>query len=106
MRLRYAQKQADREATDASSDLIAAEAVWAASDGTAELAARAYQIAEVRYQNGLSTLTDLGDVRIQLQVAQANRALAARDLQVTRVRSALLRDLPFGTAIQAGAGSL
>jgi outer membrane protein TolC len=106
LRLRYAQKQADREATDASSDLIAAEAVWAASDGTAELAARAYQIAEVRYQNGLSTLTDLGDVRIQLQVAQANRALAARDLQVTRVRSALLRDLPFGTAIQAGAGSL
>jgi outer membrane protein len=106
LRLRYAQKQADREATDASSDLTAAEAVWAASDGTAELAARAYQIAEVRYQNGLSTLTDLGDVRIQLQVAQANRALAARDLQVTRVRAALLRDLPFGTAIQAGAGSL
>ena len=104
LRLRQARKLADREAADVSSDLDAAEAVWAASNGTAELAARAYVIAEVRYQNGLSTLTDLGDVRIQLQVAQANRALAARDLQVARVRAALLRDLPFGTGNPSGAG--
>lgn len=103
LRLRQAREEAEREASDMRSDLAAAEATWSASSGTAELAARAYSIADVRYRNGLSTLTELGDSRIQLEQAQANRAQAARDLQVARVRAALLRDLPFGTG-NAGPG--
>ncbi|MDQ3699082.1 MAG: TolC family protein [Gemmatimonadota bacterium] len=73
----------------------AAEASWQASAGTAEQAARAYQIAEVRFSEGISTQTELSDSRILLQQAQANRALAARDLQVARARLALLKDLPL-----------
>lgn len=103
-RLRQAREQAEREAADMFSDLEAAEATWDASSGTADLAERAYRIADVRYRNGLSTLTELGDARIQLQQAQANRAQAARDRQLARVRAALLRDLPFGTAGSAGPG--
>ena len=61
-----------------------------------EQAQRAYAIAEVRYREGISTQTELSDARLLLQQAEANRAQAARDLQVARVRSALLRDLPFG----------
>lgn len=104
LRLRQAQEQAEREAADMRSDLVAAEATWSASSGTAELASRAYGIADVRFRNGLSTLTELGDARIQLEQALANRAQAARDLQLARVRAALLRDLPFGTGTTAGPG--
>ena len=90
-------------ALDAQSTLAAlaeAEAAWAASAGTAEQAARAYTIAEVRYREGISTQVELSESRILLQQAQANRALAARDLQVARVRLALLRDLPLGGSQQ------
>ncbi len=105
LRLQQAREDAAREAADMQSDLSAAEATWEASSGTAELAVRAYGIADVRYRNGLSTLTELGDSRIQLEQAQANRAQAARDLQVARVRAALLRDLPFGTGIAGSGGN-
>jgi outer membrane protein len=76
--------------------LEAAEASFAASAGTAQQAARAYQIAEIRYREGISTQVELSDSRILLEQATANRALAARDLAVARARVALLRDLPFG----------
>ena len=93
------QQTAELAALDARSTLAAlaeAEAAWEASAGTAEQAARAYTIAEVRYREGISTQVELSESRILLQQAQANRALAARDLQVARVRLALLRDLPLG----------
>ena len=102
LRLRQATEVATREAEALQLELQGAEASWAASSGTAEQAARAYGITEVRVRNGLSTLTDLAEARLQLQQAEANRAQAARDLQVTRLRVALLRDLPFGTATTGG----
>ena len=102
LRLRQATEMATREAESLQLELQGAEASWAASAGTAEQAARAYAISEVRVRNGLSTLTDLAEARLQLQQAEANRAQAARDLQVTRLRMALLRDLPFGTAASGG----
>ena len=102
LRLRQATEVATREAESLQLELQGAEASWAASAGTAEQAARAYAISEVRVRNGLSTLTDLAEARLQLQQAEANRAQAARDLQVTRLRMALLRDLPFGTAASGG----
>jgi outer membrane protein TolC len=82
--------------------LSAARAQWQASAGTVEQATRAYQIAEIRYREGLSTQTELTDSRILLQQAQANRAQAARDLQIAQVRVALLPDLPLSVG-QAGA---
>ena len=93
------QQTTELAALDARSTLAAlaeAEAAWEASAGTAEQAARAYTIAEVRYREGISTQVELSESRILLQQAQANRAQAARDLQIARVRLALLRDLPLG----------
>jgi outer membrane protein len=78
-------------------NLFQARAAWQASLGTAEQAARAYSIAEVRYKEGISTQIELNDARILLEQAVANRALAARNLQVARVKLALLPDLPLQT---------
>jgi outer membrane protein len=88
-------------------NLLQARAAWQASQGTAEQAARAYSIAEVRYKEGISTQLELNDSRILLEQAVTNRALAARDLQVARVKLALLPDLPLQTtgAAQAQAQS-
>ena len=81
----------------------AAQSAWAASAGTVEQAQRAYAIAEVRYEEGISTQTELGDARVQLQQALANRAQSARDLRVARLRLELLEQLPLGTAGRLGA---
>ena len=78
-------------------NLLQAGAAWRASQGTAEQASRAYSIAEVRYKEGISTQLELNDARILLEQAVANRALAARNLQVARVKLALLPDLPLQT---------
>lgn len=78
-------------------NLLQARAAWLASQGTAEQAARAYSIAEVRYKEGISTFVELSDSRILLEQAVAQRAVAARALQVARVKLALLPDLPLQT---------
>ena len=86
------------------SQLRAAEAQYAANAGTEEQAARAYDIAQLRYREGISTQTELSSSRIQLQQARANRAQATRDLQVARLRVALIHDLPLGATVStAGA---
>jgi outer membrane protein len=95
--LQQTRELAELDAINALNRLRAAEAQSAASRGTAQQASRAYEIATVRYREGISTQTELNDSRIQLQQAEANRATAARDLQVARMRLALLRDLPLGT---------
>ena len=79
------------------SNLSQARSAWLASLGTAEQANRAYSIAEVRYKEGISTQLELNDARILLEQAVTNRALAARNLQVARVKLALLPDLPLQT---------
>jgi outer membrane protein TolC len=61
-------------------------------------AQRAYQIANVRFTNGVSTQLELSDARLSLQQAEANRTQAARDLQVARARVALLPNLPVAPA--------
>ena len=95
-RLTQARELAQLDSYAAMARLEAAEASFAASAGTAQQATRAYQIAEIRYREGISTQVELSDSRILLEQASANRALAARDLAVARARVALLRDLPFG----------
>jgi outer membrane protein TolC len=95
-RLQQSRELADLDRATALQDLDAAEAVWEASAGTVQQAERAYQIAELRSREGLSTQLELSDSRVSLEIAQANRAQAARDVQVTRARVALLPDLPAG----------
>jgi outer membrane protein len=97
LRLRQVEEQARLDARNTLATIEEAEARWAANTGTVRQARRAYQIAEIRYREGISTQTELSDSRLQLQEAQANRAQAARDLQVARVRLALLKDLPLDT---------
>lgn len=80
----------------AVNELSASEAAWEATAGTIQQAQRAYEIADLRYREGLSTQLELSDSRLSLQVAQANRAMAARDLQIARTRVALLKNLPIG----------
>jgi len=103
-RLDQAVTLAQLDTRTAVQQLTAARASWEASAGTVEQAERAYSIAEIRYREGLSTQTELSESRILLQQAQANRAQAARDLQIAQVRVALLPDLPLNTG-GAGFGS-
>ncbi|HEU4451629.1 MAG TPA: TolC family protein [Longimicrobium sp.] len=100
-RLDQAVTLAQLDTRTAVQQLAAARASWEASAGTVEQAERAYSIAEIRYREGLSTQTELSESRILLRQAQANRAQAARDLQIAQVRVALLPDLPLNTG---GAG--
>jgi outer membrane protein TolC len=83
-------------------ELLAAKATWDASSGTVQQAGRAFQIANVRYGAGVSTQLELTDSRLLLQQAEANRAHAARDLQVARARVALLPNLPLGAGGATG----
>jgi outer membrane protein TolC len=100
-RLKLAQENASLDAKQATLQLTEAEATWQASVGTAEQAQRAYDIAEVRFREGISTQIELSDSRVQLQQALANRARAARDLQVARKRLELLPYLPLGSTSAA-----
>ncbi len=97
-RLEQAREGAALDSRVALNTLTQAEATLAASAGTADQAQRAYQIAEVRFREGISTQLELNDTRNQLSQALVNRARAARDVQVARVRLALLPDLPVQTA--------
>jgi outer membrane protein TolC len=92
--LQQAREWSMLDSATALEDLSAAEAALEASAGTVEQAERAYQIAALRNREGLSTQLELSDSRLSLQVAQANRAQAARDVQVARARVALLPSLP------------
>jgi outer membrane protein len=76
------------------SDVAVDAAAYASSHRSSELARRAHEIADVRYRQGVSTYLELVDARIALDQAQINEATAARDLQVARVRLALLPALP------------
>ncbi|HEX5107604.1 MAG TPA: TolC family protein [Vicinamibacterales bacterium] len=105
IRLQQLQEQSGLDTRVAWVELLAARATWEATAGTVEQATRAYQIAEVRYQAGVGTQLELSDARLLLQQAEANRAQAARDVQVARARVALLPELPVSTAVPGGAGA-
>lgn len=89
---------AEADERDAAAELRAAEAQWAATAGAVDQARRAYGIAEIRFREGVSTQTELAQSQLLMETALANRAQAARDLQVARIRTALLPLLPPGGA--------
>ena len=99
-RLDQTRELAALDARQSVAQLQQAEAALGASLGTAEQAARAYSIAEVRFKEGISTQLELSESRLLLQQSRANRAQSARNVQVARMRLALLRDLPLGTGIK------
>jgi outer membrane protein len=99
---RLAEELASLDLASTRSDLAAARSEWESSGSTIEQAQRAYEIAELRYREGLSTQLELSDARLQLAQSQVTRAEAARNLQVRRIRLALLPELPLA-AVSAGA---
>ena len=103
--LRLANEVASLDRESAREQLLSARAAWDATAGTVRQAERAYEIAELRYREGLSTQLELSDARLLLEQAQLNRASAGRALQLARIRAALLPDLPLGTASSAQAAS-
>jgi outer membrane protein len=103
-RLQLVKELSDLDDASARASLGAARSEWEVTAGTIQQASRAYEIAELRYREGLSTQLELTDARLLLAQAQVNRARAARDLQLTRVRFALLPELPLGTAGIAAGG--
>ena len=94
-RLQQTREFASLDANVAINALNQAMSAWEASRGTSDQATKAYSIAEVRYREGISTQTELTDQRIALEQSNANRALAARDLQIARMKLALLANLPL-----------
>jgi outer membrane protein TolC len=103
--LQLTKELSDLDDASARASLGAARAEWEVSGATIQQAARAYEIAELRFREGLSTQLELSDARLLLAQAQVNRARAARDLQLTRVRLALLPELPLGAGAGAGAAT-
>jgi outer membrane protein TolC len=85
---------ADLEARSVWVEVGTAHANWQATEAAVQFARRAYELADIRFQAGVSTQLELSDARLQLQQSQADRALAGRNLQVARVKAALLPDLP------------
>jgi len=100
--LQQARELALLDSQSALEELRAALASWDASAGTVQQARRAYEIAELRYREGVSTQLELSDSRLLLAQAQATRAQAGRDLQIARARVALLPDLPLGATGASG----
>jgi outer membrane protein len=96
-RLQLTRELATLDAASTRLSVTDARAAWEATAGVIQQAQRAYEIAELRYREGLGTQLELSDSRLLLQQAQANRAQAARDVQVARVRLALLPELPLTT---------
>ncbi|HEX6036745.1 TolC family protein [Longimicrobium sp.] len=93
---------------DARSRVEAVEtalATFQSTAGSVEEAQRAYEVAQLRYQQGISTLIEVNDARIALDQAQADRARAARNLYVARVQLRLIRDLPLGAGGAASFGA-
>jgi outer membrane protein TolC len=95
IQLRQVEELAALDTRSAWAELLAARAAWESSAGTVQQAGRAFEIADVRYRAGVSTQLELTDSQLQLRQAEANRAQAARNLQVARARVALLPDLPL-----------
>ncbi len=94
-RVRQSREGAALDAQLALTQLEQAQAAYLASVGTDTQAEQAYRIAEVRFREGISTQIELTEVRVQLEQARLQRVNAARDLEMARLRLALLKDLPL-----------
>ena len=97
-RLEQAREAAAMDARMAFDALHSTEANLRSTASTASEASRAYDIAKVRFTQGISTEVELDDSRIQEEQARANWARAVRNYQVARAKLHLLKDLPVNPA--------
>lgn len=80
---REAQRQAvDLDVARSRQDVRRTLATLVARRGTQRLAVRAYQLASVRYTNGLTTQFEVTNARVDAQRAAANEVEAVRDYMV------------------------
>lgn len=86
---------ASLDASGATAELRAALATFEATEGTVEEAVRGYELAQLRYAEGVSIPLEVQNARLLLEQAQANRAQAARDLWIAQTRVELLPLLPM-----------
>lgn len=93
--LELAREGAELDALLALNALEQAQAAYLAAVGTDAQADQAYRIAEVRFAEGISTPVELTEARVQLEQSRLQRVATARDLEVARLRVALLKDLPL-----------
>lgn len=100
-RLEQAREAAAMDGRMAFRDLESARANLQATSSTVSEAERAYEIARVRYQQGISTQVELDDVRLQEEQARANNARALRNYLVARAKMSMIRDLPVSAALAA-----
>ncbi len=105
LRLRLTREIVALDLASARQEMRSAGAAWEVTAGTIRQAARAYEIADIRFTEGISTQLELNDARLLLLQARVNQAVAARDLQVTRARFALLPNLPLGASPTSAAGT-
>ena len=84
------------EAAQARADLDRTLATLAARSKTVQQARRAWELADVRYANGISTQLEVSDARLQFSSAEANEARAVRDYLVAlaNLERAVGRPLP------------
>ena len=70
------------EATQAKAELERTLSTLTARRGTVRQAQRAWELAGVRFTNGMSTQVEVSDARLQLQSAEVNEVQAMRDYLV------------------------
>lgn len=100
-RLQQAREAAALDARSSGDALATARANLQATASTASEASRAYEIASVRFTQGISTQIELDDARLQEEQSRANWARAVRNYQVARAKLALLKDLPVTAQFNA-----
>jgi outer membrane protein TolC len=104
-RLEQAREAAAMDSRASLDALHTSEANLRSTQSTAAEASRAYDIAQVRFTQGISTEVELDDARLQEEQARANWARAVRNYQVARAKLSLLKNLPV-TPIEAGGGMM
>jgi outer membrane protein len=103
LQLEDASLQSRVETFEADADVAAATATLQTTARTVAQAQRAYEIAELRFQQGASTHLELVDARFQLAQSRLNHARSSRDVRVARLRRDLLAGLPLGAGAGQGA---
>jgi outer membrane protein TolC len=97
-RLKQTREAAELDVRTSQLDLSDAQAILQSSQSTVEQARRGYEIAQIRFREGISSQIELQNARLLFEQAEVNRAQALRNVQVARARLALIRDLPLTTA--------
>jgi outer membrane protein len=97
-RLKQAREAAELDVRTSQLDLSDAQAILKSNESTVEQARRGYEIAQIRFREGISSQIELQNARLLFEQAEVNQAQALRNVQVARARLALIRDLPLTTA--------